>query len=222
MIETKLLSWLETIAQWYIVVPVFFVIFRWKSHDIIRRRVAWYIFFNISFVLITMLLAKMKINNLFIFYLTSPAFLWIVYKIFEPAIGKYKPWKFVQIILLAFSIFVILDMFYFENYRTQFPDNIYPPQEVIILIIVYFYLYIFSVEARKDFSLLWIAIGIGVSALIMLIILIYTPTLGLSPNTIGYFINAGLSSFSEILSYSFIAYGLYISKSDLNKVKPIF
>jgi hypothetical protein len=217
MIETKLLAWLYVISQWYIIVPLFFVILRWKSHDTIRRRVAWYILFNIGFVLITMLLARLKINNLFIFYLTSPAFLWIVYKIFEPEIGGYKTWKFIQFILIGFTIFVLIDMFFIENYKTKFPDNIYPPQEVIILIIVYFYLYIFSKEARKDFSMLWISIGICVSALILLIILLYSPTLGLSPNTIGYFINAGLSSFSEILSYSFIAYGLYIARPTFKK-----
>lgn len=219
MIETKILNLLYIVSQWYIVVPLFFIILRWNSHDNVRRRVAWYILFNISFVLITFLLAKFKINNLFIFYLTSPVFLWIVYKIFEPEIGKYKMWKFIQISLVGFFIFVFIDMFFIENYRTKFPDNIYPPQEVIILLIVYFYLYIFSREARKDFSLLWISIGIGVSALIMLIILIYTPTLGLSPNTLGYFINAGLSSFSEILSYSFIAYGLYIARPIMRKIE---
>lgn len=218
MIETQLLNWLSTIAQWYLIVPFILIVFRWKTFDVIRRRVSWYIVFNIVFAVGTFLLAKMKINNLFIFYLSSPAFVWMVFRIYEPTIGNYKFWKFILIILSAFAIFVLIDMFFIENYKTKFPTNIYPSQEIIILVIVYFYLYIFSKEARQDFSLLWITIGIGISALIILIIVLYYPDTGFTENTFGHFIWAGLGSMSDIISYSFVTYGLYIARPKLAKL----
>ncbi len=215
MIGTKLLALLETIARWYLIIPLIVVILRWKSHDLIRRRVAWIIFFNIAFNIITYEMAMMKINNLFVFYLASPVFIWINYLVYQPVIGKYKLWKIIRLSIIIFSIFVVIDMFFIENYRTKSPDNIYPPQEIILLFMVYYYLYIFSKEARKDFSLLWISLGIGISAILLLIILIYLPTLSYEENTLGYYIYAGLGSFSDILSYSFIAYGLYIANPKL-------
>lgn len=209
MIETQLLNWLNTIAQWYLIVPFLVIIIRWKTFDVIHRRVSWYIIFNIAFVVGTFVLAKMKINNLFIFYLSSPAFVWMVLRIYEPTIGKYKFWKFIKIILIAFAVFVVIDMFFIEDYKAKFPANIYPSQEIIIILIVYYYLYIFSKEARREFSLLWITVGIGLSALIMLIIVLYYPDTGFTENTIGHLIWAGLGSTSDIVSYSFVTYGLY-------------
>jgi hypothetical protein len=212
MIESQLLSWLSTIAQWYLIIPFFVILYRWKTFDFIRQKVSWYIFFNISFAILTLLLAKMRINNLFIFYLSSPAFVWMVFGIYELTIGNYKIWKYIKLILISFSIFVLIDMFFIENYRTKFPANIYPSQEIIILLICYYYIYIFSKEARRDFSLFWITIGIGISALIMLVIVIYYPDTGFVENTIGHFIWAGLGSMSDIISNSFITYGLYIAR----------
>lgn len=209
MIETQLLNWLNTIAQWYLIVPFLVIIIHWKTFDIVHRRVSWYIIFNIAFVVGTFVLAKMKINNLFIFYLSSPAFVWMVLRIYEPTIGKYKFWKFIKIILIAFAVFVVIDMFFIEDYKAKFPANIYPSQEIIIILIVYYYLYIFSKEARREFSLLWITVGIGLSALIMLIIVLYYPDTGFTENTIGHLIWAGLGSTSDIVSYSFVTYGLY-------------
>jgi hypothetical protein len=218
MIETQLLNWLNTIAQWFLIIPFTVIVLRWKTFDVIHRRISWYIIFNIAFVAGTYLMAKMKINNLFIFYLISPASVWMVLRVYEPTIGKYKFWKYIQIILIAFAIFVLIDMFFIENYKTKFPTNIYPSQEIIILIIVYYYLYIFSKEARLDFSLLWVTIGIGLSAIIMLIIVLYYPDTGFAENTIGHFIWSGLGSMSDIISYSFITYGLYIARSKLANV----
>ena len=215
MIETKFLSWLQTFSSWYISLPLLIVIFRWNTHDLFRRRVAWYVIFNIVFTVLTTVLDKIDINNLFVFYLASPVFLWIVYRIFEPLIGTYKIWNLIKLMVVGFSIFVLVDMFWIENFRTKFPNNVYPPQEVIILFIIYYLLYIFSKEARQDFSSLWVAIGIGISALITLIILLYFPFLGFKPNTLGDFIWNGLGSFSSIISYSFVSYGLYIAKSKL-------
>jgi hypothetical protein len=212
MIETQLLNWLNTVAQWYLIVPFLVIIIRWKTFDIVHQRVSWYIIFTIAFVIGTFLLAKLKVNNLFIFYLSAPAFVWMVFRIYEPTIGKYKLWKFITFILIAFAVFVVIDMFFIEDYKTKFPTNIYPSQEIIILLIVYYYLYIFSKEARREFSLLWITLGIGMSALIMLIIVLYYPDTGFIENTIGHFIWAGLGSMSDIVSYSFITYGLYTAR----------
>lgn len=216
MIETKFLSWLQIFSSWYIILPLILVILRWKTHEIFTRRVAWYVIFNILFTLTGTILAELNINNLFIFYLASPIFLWIVFKIFEPLIGSYKVWKYIKVMVIIFAFYVIIDMFWIENYKTKFPNNVYPPQEVIVLFIVYYYLYIFSKEARQDFSSLWITIGIGFSALITLIILLYFPFLGFKPNTLGGFIWNGLGAFSSIISYSFVSYGLYIAKPKLS------
>lgn len=215
MIETQLLAILESIARWFLIMPLIIILFRWKSQDSIRRSVSWYILFNLFFNVVTYLMAMARINNLFIFYLASPGIVWIVYLIFKPAIGKYKPWRFIRFVTIIFTVFVVVDMFFIENYRTKSPDNIYPLQEIIILLMVYYYLYIFSKEARNDFSLLWISLGIGISAIFLLIILIYLPTLSHEENTLGYYIYAGLASFSDILSYSFITYGLYIASPKL-------
>ncbi len=215
MIETQLLNWLSIIAQWYLIIPLLVIIIRWKTFDVIRQRVSWYIIFNIVFAVSTFVLAKMKVNNLFIFYLSSPAFVWMVFYIYQLTIGNYKFWKFIKIFLIAFAVFVVIDMFFIENYRTKFPNNIYPSQEIIILLIVYYYLYIFSKEARRDFSLLWISVGIGISALILLIIVLYYPDTGFTENTVGHFIWAGLGSMSDIISYSFVTYGLYVARPKL-------
>lgn len=215
MIETQLLNWLSIIAQWYLIIPFILIIFRWNTFDVIRWRVSWFIIFNIAFAVGTLLLAKMKINNLFLYYLASPAYIWMVYLIFEPTIGSYKIWKFISITLITFAVFVVIDMFFIENYKTKFPTNIYPSQEIIILLIVYCYLYIFSKEARRDFSLFWVTIGIGLSALIMLIIVLYYPDTGFTENTFGHFVWAGLGSMSDIISYSFITYGLYVARPKL-------
>lgn len=102
-------------------------------------------------------------------------------------------------------------MFWIED-LDKFPNNVYPLQEIIVLMMVYFYFYIFSKEARQEFSALWVSLGIGLSALIILIILIYNPYLGFKPNTIGDFIWNGLGSFTTIISYSFVSYGLYIAR----------
>jgi hypothetical protein len=174
------------------------------------------VIFNISFTGLTTLLDKLEVNNLFVFYIASPIFLWVIYRIFEPLIGTYKIWNFIKWMVIGFTIFVIIDMLWIENYRTKFPNNVYPPQEIIVLLIVYYYLYIFSKEARQDFSTLWVTIGIGFSALITLIILLYFPFLGFKPNTLGDFIWNGLGSFSSIISYSFVSYGLYIAKPKLS------
>jgi hypothetical protein len=216
MIETKLLSWLQSFSSWYIILPLLIVLFRWNAHDVFRRRVAWYVIFNISFTGLTTLLDKLDVNNLFVFYLGSPIFLWVIFRIFEPLIGTYKIWNLIKWMVIGFALFVFIDMFWIENYITKFPNNVYPPQEVIVLFIVYYYLYIFSKEARQDFSSLWVTIGIGFSALITLIILLYFPFLGFKPNTLGDFIWNGLGSFSSIISYSFVSYGLYIAKPKLS------
>lgn len=216
MIETKFLSWLQTFSSWYIILPLLIVIFRWNTHNVFTRRVAWYVIFNILFTITGTVLAELDINNLFIFYLASPMLLWIVFRIFEPLIGSYKFWRYIKVMVIIFTIFVLIDMFWIENFRTKFPNNIYPPQEVIALIIIYYYLFIFSKEARQDFSSLWVAIGIGISALITLVVLIYFPYLGFKPNTLGDFIWNGLGSFSSIISYSFVSYGLYIAKPKLS------
>jgi hypothetical protein len=217
MLETKLLYWLQIVSSWYILVPLALSIFRWKTHDVVRRRVAWFAVFNVCFTGITLLFEKLKINNLFMFYLASPLFLWVVYRIFEPLIGTYKIWQWIKYLVIGFAIFVVIDMFWIEDFRTKFPDNIYPAQEIIILLMVYYFLYIFSKEARQDFSSLWISIGIGISALLILISLIYNPYLGFKPNTFGYFVWVGLGSISDILSYSFITYGLYIARPKLER-----
>ena len=216
MLETKILAWLQTISSWYILLPLMIVILRWKTHDVFHRRVAYYVIFNICFTSIGTILAKLDINYLFLFYLASPMLLWIVFNIYQSVIGEYKIWKMITILTIAFSVFVVVDMFWIEDFRSKFPNNVYPPQEVIELIIIYYYLYIFSKEARRDFSSLWISIGIGSSALITLIVLLYNPYLGFVPNTLGYFIWAGLGSFSSIISYSCVAYGLHIAQPKMN------
>lgn len=208
MLETELLAWLQTISSWYILLPLTLVVLRWKTHDVFRRWVAYYVIFNISFTI----LATILYPNWYLFYLTPPIFLWIVYKMFDIMIGTYKLWKQISILTAGFAIFVLIDLFWIEGQNHQFPNNIYPLQEVIVLFIIYYYLYIFSKEARQDFSALWVSIGIGASALITLIVLLYFPYLGFKPNTLGYFIWAGLGSFSSILSYSFVTYGLYIAR----------
>ena len=215
MLETEILDWLQTISSWYIILPLIIVILRWKTHDVFRRRVAYYVIFNICFTSIGTILSKLNINYLFLFYLASPMLLWIVFSTYQSVIGEYKIWKLITILSIAFTVFVVIDMFFIEDFRNKFPNYVYPPQEIIELIIIYYYLYIFSKEARRDFSSLWISIGIGSSALITLIVLLYNPYLGFVPNTLGYFIWAGLGSFSSIISYSCVAYGLYIAQSKI-------
>ena len=211
MIETNFLSWLQTFSSWYIALPLLIIIIRWKTHDVFRRRVAFYVIFNILFTLITTLVN----HNIFMFYLASPIFLWIIFNIFATVLSEYKVWNFIKWLVIGFSIFAVIDMFWIEDYKNKFPDYIYPPQEIIVLFMVYYYLYIFSKEARQDFSALWISLGIGFSALVILIILLYNPYLGFKSNTFGDFIWSGLGSFATIISYSFVSYGLYIARTSL-------
>lgn len=211
MIETEFLAWLQTFSSWYIALPLIIIIIRWKTHDVFRRRVAFYVIFNISFTLITTVVS----HNIFMFYLASPIFLWIIYTIFSTVLSEYKVWNFIKWLVIGFSIFAIIDMFWIEDYKNKFPDYIYPPQEIIVLFMVYYYLYIFSKEARQDFSSLWISLGIGFSAMVILIILLYNPYLGFRSNTLGDFIWSGLGSLATIISYSFVSYGLYIAQPSL-------
>ena len=212
MFDEKSLNWLDIFSQWYMVLPLTVIIFRWKTFDIIHRRVSYYVFFNIGFAIVTKIFAELKINNYFLFYFASPLMLWFIYRIFEPSIGMFKMWIYIKMLVVGFAIFVLIDMIWIEDFLKIFPENIYPPQEIILLFIIYYYLYVFSKEARQDFSLLFISIGIGLYALIILFILIYNPYLGFVPNTLGYFIWAGIGSFAEILTNSFISYGLYIAR----------
>ena len=212
MFDEKLLNWLDIFSQWYMILPLTVIIFKWKTFDTIHRRVAYYVFFNVGFAIITKIFAELKINNYFLFYLASPLLLWFIYRIFEPSIEMLSMWKYIRMLVIGFAVFVLIDMIWIEDFKKTFPENIYPPQEIILLFIIYYYLYIFSKEARQDFSLLFISIGIGLYALIILFILIYNPYLGFVPNTLGYFIWAGIGSFAEILTNSFISYGLYIAR----------
>ena len=211
MFDEKLLNWLDVFSQWYMVLPLTIIVFRWKTYDKIHRRVVYYVFFNAGFAIVTKIFAELKINNYFLYYLASPLMLWFIYRIYEPSISGLKMWKYIKISVIVFAVFVLIDMIWIEDFKKIFPENIYPPQEIILLFIIYYYLYIFSREARRDFSLLLISIGIGVYALIILFILIYNPYLGFIPNTLGHFLWAGIGSFAEILTNSFISYGLYIA-----------
>ncbi len=206
MLDKNLLVWLQDISSWYIILPLLIVILRWKQHDVIRRRVSWYVFFNISVTG----LAYVIPNNWYLFYLTPPIFVWIVFKIYEPQIGSYKIWNLIKYLVIGFAVYAIIDMIWIE--WGKFPENIYPVQSIVILFVVYYFLYIFSKEARKDFSSLWISIGIGISALLIFIVLVYFPYLGFKPNTFGYFLWMGLGSVSTILTYSCISYGLWIAR----------
>ncbi len=206
MIEYKLLEYLRAISSWYIILPLIIVAFRWKTHDTVRRWAAWYVIFNIILTAISTILYP----NWYIFYISSPIFVWIVYQFFQPLIAKYKVWQYIKWLVIAYSVFAMLDMFFIE--WGKFPKYIYPVQSLVILLMVYYFLYIFSIEARKDFSSLWISMGMGFSALIIFMVLVYFPSLGFKPNTFGYYIYMSMGAFSNIISYSCFSYGLYIAK----------
>jgi len=215
MIGNQILYWLNIVSSWYIILPISIVILRWTSHDAVRRRVAWYVIFNLGFTFFNYLLAYLDFSNIFLYYLASPMLLLFIYLIFNELLKGKGYWQYVKYLLITYILYVAIDMFWIEDFR-KFPENIYPIEKALIVFIVYYFLYFFSKEARRDFSSLWIALGIGINALLAFIILIYSPYLGFEDNTIGQFIWYGLGSLLTIISYSFIAYGLGIHPKNLN------
>ena len=215
MIDFQILEWLNLLSSWYILLPLGIVILRWASLDAVRRRVAWYVFFNLGFTLFGSLLVYLDYNNIFIFYLGSPLLLLFIYLIFDILLKEKKVWQYVKWLVISYTLFVAVDMFWIEGFR-NFPENIYLIEKAIIVFMAYYFLYFFSKEARQDFSSLWIAVGIGINALLSFIILFYSPHLGLKENTIGAFIWYGLGSSMSIISYSFVAYGLWTAPKILS------
>ncbi|MBN8820495.1 MULTISPECIES: hypothetical protein [unclassified Spirosoma] len=195
------------------------VILRWAVHDTIRRRVAWYIIFNFGFTFITYTTAFL-IKNIFIFYLASPLYIYLVYRVYDAMVSVTVFWKIVQWIILAYCIFVGVDMIWLENIRTNFPVNIYPVEKAIIVIMAYYFLYRFSKAGSTDYSAFWIGLAIGINALFSFIHLIFAsdfdhPSLLAEKNTISYFVWFGIGPMISLISYSFVSYGLWIAKPKL-------
>ena len=108
-------------------------------------------------------------------------------------------------------------MLWLENFRTDFPANIYPIEKAIIIFMAYYFLYRFSKTGGSDFSSFWIGLGIGINALFSFVLIVYTPHIGSEENTIGDFVWRGLGSIISLISYSFVTYGLWIAKPRLHR-----
>jgi hypothetical protein len=218
MISKEILRWLGVVSSYYILLPFLVILFRWSTHDTIRRRVGWYVLFNLCFTVITFATARV-INNTFIFYLASPIYIFFVYRVYDAMVTHDQLWRFVRWGILAYFVFVVVDMIWLENFRTDFSANLYPIEKSIIIFMAYYFLYQFSKRAGTDFSALWIGLAIGINALFSLVVILYTPYIGFRENIISYFIWAGLGSIISIVSYSLITYGLWIAKPRLS-TKP--
>jgi hypothetical protein len=219
MISYLVLEWLQLFSQAYIVLPLLLVISRWRSHDAFRRRVGWFILFNAAFPVLSWALFSLFDNNMPLFYLASPVLVMLIYRLFDvwPSTSATAFWKIIRGLVVAYCLFVVVDVIWLENPMTTFSTHIYPPEKLLIVLMAFYFLYQFSREAHTDFSSLWIGIGIGTNALFTLMILIYSPYLSLQANTIGFFMWYGLASFVSILTYSFYAYGLWIYRSYLQQ-----
>lgn len=218
MISHSLLYWLGLLSSAYILVPLLLVTRWWQGHDAVRRRVGWYIIFNATFSLLTFALAPLMSSNLVLFYLASPLYIVLVYRIFDALVVRNATptpvfWQVIRGLVVAYCFFVAVDMIWLENVEKEFSKNIYPPEKALIVSMSFYFLYRFSREARSDFSSLWIGLGIGINALLSLIILVYSPYISLQPNTLGDFVWSGLGSIITVISYSFVTYGLWIGRS---------
>lgn len=211
MLTAKTLQLLGIISMWYIIIPLSVVGLRWQTHDTIRRRVGWYVIFNAAFSLITALTAS-SMNNLIIFYLASPIYILLVYRIYEAMHGKNEQLRLTKWLVGIYCLFVIVDMIWIENVQKNFPSNIYPIEKGIIIFMAYYFLYRFSINGGSDFSSFWIALAIGLNALFSLVLIVYTPYIGWQENTIGYFVWYGLGSIISLISYTMVTYGLWIAK----------
>lgn len=211
MLSNNTLFWLGVVSSWYIVVPLLMVVVRWSAHDAIRRRVAWYVLFNASFTALTYSTFRVM-DNIFIFYIASPIYIILVYRVYDAMVPKDGFWRMVGWVIMAYCLFVGFDMLWLENFRTDFPANLYPAEKSIIISMAYYFLYRFSKTGSSDFSALCIGLGIGINALFSLVLIVYTPYIGAEENTIGYFVWHGLGSIISIISYSLVAYGLWIAK----------
>lgn len=211
MLTTRVLQILGTISMWYIIIPLSVVFLRWQMHDTIRRRVGWYVIFNAAFSLLTALTAS-SMNNLIIFYLASPVYVLLVYRVYEAMYGEKGQLRMTTWLIIAYCVFVVIDMTWIENVQKNFPAIIYPIEKGIIIFMAYYFLYCFSVNGGSDFSAFWIGLSIGINALFSLVLIVYTPYIGWEENTIGFFVWYGLGSIISLISYSMVTYGLWIAK----------
>jgi hypothetical protein len=221
MAANDLLYWLGLVSSYYILLPLLLVGLRWRVHDTVRRRVAWYVIFNLSFTVLTRVTAGL-FDNIFLFYLASPVYLTLVWRIYDALVKPTQVWRVVSWLIGTYWVFVAIDMIWLENFRVDFSKNIYPVEKSLIVFMAYYFLYQFSRESRADFSSLWIGLGIGINALLSLVSVVYMPYVGgWDDNTIGNFIWNGLGSIITLVSYSFVAYGLWIAKPALVGAAPL-
>lgn len=221
MIANHILKWLQIISSWYILIPLGIVILRWTVHDTIRRRVGWYVVFNFFFTAVTYTTAFL-IKNVFIFYLASPIYIYLVYRVYDAMVATTEPWKIVRWLIVAYCVFVGIDMLWLENIRAEFPSNIYPAEKAIIVLMAYYFLYRFSKTGNTDYSAFLIGLGIGINALFSFVHIVFAsyvdhPSLLAEKNTIGYFMWFGVGPMFSLISYSFVTYGLWIAKPHWQK-----
>ncbi len=221
MISYLVLEWLQLFSQAYILLPLLLVISRWRSHDAFRRRVGWFILFNAAFPVLSWALVSLFNKNIPLFYVASPLLVVLIYRLFNawPGTSAMAFWRVIRGLVVAYCLFVVVDMIWLENPMTTFSRHIYPPEKLLIVLMSFYFLYRFSRAAHTDFSSLWIGIGVGTNALLSLMILLYSPYLSLQPNTVGFYMWYGLASFVSILTYSFYAYGLWVYRSYLPQPK---
>jgi hypothetical protein len=219
VLTNETLHWLGLFASAYILMPLCLTWLRWRSHDRIRRQVRWYVLFNALFTITSFSLAKLDRsgNNLLLFYVASPLLVVLVYRIYDAMVLAKQTtvptvWWVVRGLVVAYCLFVVVDMIWLEDPTRQISKIIYPPEKALIVTMAFYFLYRFSSEARSDFSSLWIGAGIGLNALLNLVILFYSPHIGMLPGSVGYFLWWGLGSIVTLTSYSMIAYGLWIFK----------
>jgi hypothetical protein len=224
MLTNTTLKLLGQFASAYILLPLLLVLLGWRSHDHIRRQVRWYVLFNAAFSLLARLSLLLMARNTPLFYAASPVLVVLVYRVYDamvtsPALPVPLFWRVVRGLVVVYCVFVVVDMLWLEDALKGISRLIYPPEKTLIVTMAFYFLYRFSSEARTDFSSLWIGFGIGLNALLTLIILFYSPHIGLRAGTVGYFIWWGLGSIVTLISYSMIAYGLWIYRPRLMPVR---
>jgi hypothetical protein len=224
VINNTTLYWLGLSAATYILLPLLLILVQWRVHDRIRRRVGWYVLFNATFSVVSY---SGLIRSPLLFYAASPVLVVLVYRIYDAMVlgtsAAVVPrfWQVVRGLVVAYCLFVLVDMIWLEDVSKGISKIIYPPEKALIVTMAFYFLYRFSSEAHTDFSSLWIGFGIGLNALLNLVILFYSPHIGLRDGTVGYFLWWGLGSIVTLTSYSMLAYGLWIYKPRRVQVRSV-
>lgn len=161
--EFELADFITDLSMYSIVIPLAIGIYRYKHLSAVQKLLSLVIILTLGGEIIGGIVAKLKINNLYIFHLFTILQFILLTLVMEKGLTPFLTKRVLRRIALGFTLFALLDAFWWNGVH-NFNNYARPLSSILLLCfaLIFFYktLRELQIKTLERAPLFWLSIGI--------------------------------------------------------------